>query len=331
MNPAVSVVLPVRNGGAWLPEAVESILRQTLADFELLLVDDHSEDDAIGCLDRRDKRLRILPAMGRGVVAAFNTGLRRADGAFVARMDADDISLPQRLESQRQYLLEHHDVDICGGCFKFFGEEAIGGGNRRYQDWQNALRSPEDIHRQIFVESPIANPSLFARREAIEQLGSYRDTNWPEDYDLLLRADAAGMKMGKPEEVLLRWREHEGRLTRIDSRYALNKFQAAKAHYLARHRLGEAPVILWGAGPSGRLMHDLLIEEGVRINGFLDVHPRRIGGKKRDLPVWPIKHAGNVVDEMILVAVGAAGARDEIRAFLNELGRREGSDYLFVA
>ncbi len=89
--------------------------------------------------------------------------------------------------------------------------------------------------------------------------------------------------------------------------------------------------MIWGAGPSGRLMHDLLQAEGIPIHGFLDVHPRRIGGQKRGLPVWAIDRTVEFDRHFILVAVGAAGARAEIRTFLTEQGRVEGGDYLFVA
>jgi hypothetical protein len=222
-------------------------------------------------------------------------------------------------------------VDICGGVVEIFSDQALGAGNLRYQDWLNRCRSPAKIHRELFIESPIPNPTAMFRREAIEQLGGYRDPDWPEDYDLFLRADAAGMRMGKPDGVVLRWREHGQRLTRTDPRYNIARFQAAKAHFLVSQRLHGRPVIIWGAGPTGTLMHDLLDSEGAVIQGFLEVHPRRIGGRKRGLPVWPVDHVTELDDELVLVAVGAAGAREEIGAYLIEHGKKEGPDYLFVA
>jgi hypothetical protein len=138
--------------------------------------------------------------------------------------------------------------------------------------------------------------------------------------------------MGKPEHILLRWREHAKRLTRNDKRYELSRFQAAKAHFLSKHRLsGKGPVVLWGAGPSGSLMHDLLLKEGTPVLGFLEVHPRRIGGQKRGLPVWPIEEVDRLEEAFILVAVGSAGARLEIREFMQQRARREGEHFLFVA
>ncbi|HET6593411.1 MAG TPA: glycosyltransferase [Xanthomonadales bacterium] len=337
MKPAISVVLPVRNGRRWLRQAVDSVLSQTLGSLELIVVDDHSDDGGSRGLEGLDRRLRVLPSAGRGVSRAFNTGLGQARGDFIARMDADDIALPHRLETQLRYLREHDDIDICGGCVEIFVDDGPdgrkpAGGNRRYQAWLNGCCSPDAIRRELFIESPIPNPTALFRREALNRLGGYGEPDWPEDYDLFLRADRAGMRMGKPPGILLRWREHGQRLTRTQPRYAPKQFQAAKAHHLARGRLSErAPVVIWGAGPSGRLMHDLLREEGVGVSGFLDVHPRRPGGSKRGLPVWAIEQLSPLDRRFILVAVGAAGARDEIRAFLAGQGRCEGVDYLCVA
>jgi phosphoglycerate dehydrogenase-like enzyme len=137
--------------------------------------------------------------------------------------------------------------------------------------------------------------------------------------------------MGKPAPVVLRWRDHESRLTRSDPRYSLQAFRRVRAHFLVESRLQGRDVVIWGAGPSGKEMHDLLAAEGARVIAFIDVHPRRIGGRKRDLPVWPVERAANVGDALILVAVGTAGARAEIREYMQGLGCREGQHYLFVA
>lgn len=331
MTPTVTVILPVHNGGDYLQDAVSSILSQSFRNLELLLVDDRSDDGAIAGLDAADQRLCILSSKQAGVSGAFNCGLARAHGKFIARMDADDLALPQRLVLQLDYLESHPEVDICGGVVEIFSDQVLGAGNLRYQDWLNSCRSPAKIHRELFIESPIPNPTALFRRAAIDQLGGYRDPDWPEDYDLFLRADAAGMRMGKPDGVVLRWREHPQRLTRTDPRYDIARFQTAKAHFLVSQRLHGRPLVIWGAGPTGALMHDLLESEGAVILGFLEVHPRRIGGRKRGLPVWPIDRVSDLNDELVLVAVGAAGARDEIGAYMREQGKQEGPDYLFVA
>ena len=214
--------------------AVESITGQTLHDWELLIVDDHSADTAISRLSINDSRLKVIASEGEGIVAALNTGLKHARGDFVARMDADDQSLPERLQCQLDFQLEHPEIDIVGCRVEIFGDGPLEGGFRRYQDWLNSLISADQISKQIFIESPMPHPSWFMRSELMKSLGGYADPAWAEDYDLLLRADSQGLRMAKPESVLLRWRDHDKRLTRTDSRYSLENFLAAKIFYLAK-------------------------------------------------------------------------------------------------
>jgi glycosyltransferase involved in cell wall biosynthesis len=323
--------MPVHNGGSYLQAAVDSILSQSYTNLELILVDDHSSDTAIESLDQSDSRLKIIQSEGRGVVSAFNTGFSRCDGAFIARMDADDISLEHRFIEQLQYLGQNPDIDIAGCCVEIFSERGIQGGLKRYQKWLNSVREPEQVHRQIFIESPLPNPSVMFRSAALRKLGGYREVEWAEDYDMFLRADAMGLRMGKPEPVLLCWREHESRLTHTDNRYTRDQFMRAKIHFLAIHRLDNKPVIIWGAGPTGQQVHDLLVSEGVVVEGFIEVHPRRIGGSKRGRPVWAVDKCTQPGLAMILVAVGAAGARREIAGFMQQHSLVEGEDYLFVA
>ena len=151
MKPLVSVVMPVYNGGRFLQQAVSSILGQTMRKLELVLIDDHSTDKAISTLDQSDPRLRIFKSKGRGVVNAFNTGFSHCRGAFIARMDADDISLEKRLECQLDYLEHHPDVDIAGSCVEIFAENGIKGGLERYQNWLNSVREPPSTKRVLPV------------------------------------------------------------------------------------------------------------------------------------------------------------------------------------
>jgi glycosyltransferase involved in cell wall biosynthesis len=306
-------------------------LSQSHDKLELILIDDHCTDEAVDALDKSDSRLKIFDSKGRGVVNAFNTGFARSEGEFIARMDADDLSARERIETQLEYLSQYPRIDIAGCCVEIFSESGIQGGLERYQDWLNSVRDPEQVHRQIFIESPLPNPGLIFRRAALEKLGGYRDVEWPEDYDLLLRADSMGMQMGKPEEILLRWREHEARLTHLDARYTREQFMRAKTHFLVNHRLKGQRLIIWGAGPTGRMLHDLIVAEGGVVDGFIEIHPRRIGGQKRGLPVWSVDKCREAGLPAILVAVGAAGARVDIAEFMTRHDMIEGEDYLFVA
>jgi GT2 family glycosyltransferase len=330
--PLVSVVMPVRDGGAWLGEAVDSILTQTLSDIELIVVDDHSRDGAVAALAARtDLRLRTLPSPQPGVVAASNAGMAAARGAFIARMDADDIADRRRLAMQIEYLHSHPDVALCGTQVEIFGA-AAGEGARRYGAWLNSLLTPDAMAAAIYIESPIAHPSLMLRRSALEALGQppYRAFDGPEDYELLLRADALGLRMGKPEGVLLHWRDHDGRLTRSDARYSREAFFRCKADYLVRSRLRGREVAILGASVTGALLYDVLAPFGVTVRGFADLATRRHGGLKRGRPVHGPEWLATLDDDvLLLVAAGRRGARDEIEPWLAEQSLR--CTWLFVA
>ncbi len=331
--PPISIVMPVRDGGAWLRLAVDSLYAQRCGDFELLLVDDHSADNAIAELPR-DPRLRVLSNRGRGIVAALNTGLAAARGALVARMDGDDIALPERLAVQRDFLAANPQIGIAGAQVEIFvegGEPA--GGYRHYQRWINGLCSAQQIGREIFVESPIPHPTAIWRRSLVEALGGYRETPWAEDYDLWLRAHRAGVQMGKPQGVLLRWRDHDSRLSRRDPRCARERFVEAKAEALAAQIAAQRPLALCGTGTVAIQLHDALAARGVELRCFLDVNPRRIGGRKRDLPVLALEAAPGLCAEGVLLlgALGRRGAGAGLRSVLNGLGLCEVQDFLLCA
>lgn len=337
----ISVIMPVHNAGIYLAEAVASILNQKNILLELILVDDHSTDHVIENLPAeltQDYRFKFFSSEGFGVVAAMRTGYTQAQGMYIARMDADDISLPDRLFKQFNYLQQHPEIGIAGGQVKIISDSDIAEGFLRYEKWLNKLCLPEDIERELFIESPIPNPTAFFRRESYEILKGYQDPDWAEDYDLWLRAHASGIKMGKPDGVLLHWRDHEQRLTHCDSRYDNKLFMKAKAYYLARsrHLLKQRKVIIWGTGSTGVYFHDILVEQNVEVEAFIEVHPRRIGGIKRGLPVLHFSEINQYTRKhnntaLIIGAVGARGARAEIRQSLLDMGKVEGTDFLFAA
>jgi hypothetical protein len=203
-------------------------------------------------------------------------------------------------------------------------------------DWQNSLVLDEDIRREIFIESPLAHPSVIFRSELVEQVGGYQEHGWPEDYDLWLRLYLAGAQFGKVSRELLEWRERPERLTRTDSRYSLENFLRLKAHYLRQGPLeGREAVFIWGAGMMGRRLGKQLERLRVPLAAYLDIDPRKIGRTRRGLPILaPEELLGwwqRSPNPILLAAVGARGARPLIRARLTGFGLREGQDWLFAA
>lgn len=332
----VSVVLPFRNAGATIEAALAGLLMRDDAALEVLAVDDGSCDAGpalVRTWAQREARLRLFSTSGRGLVAALQRGVHEARGELIARMDADDIAHPERLSRQRAYLLQHTHLAALGTRVEAFADDGeLGGGMHHYVQWQNSLLTPEDHRRELFVESPLCHPSLMIRRDAMNAVGGYLETGGPEDYELFLRLDHAGLALAKLPEVLLSWRHRAGRATFSDARYSFARMRSAKAPFLAARalRTDKQRHVLWGAGPTGRRLARELEAHGLRVACFVDIDPRKLGGVARGCPIVPPDALDSARDHVI-AAVGARGARALIRADLTARGFIEGHDALFAA
>jgi len=336
-------MLPARDAAETLEEAAVSCLEQSWEDFELLLLENDSTRETRGvmrALAERDRRVRVIEGEpGAGFIAALNRGWREARGRFLARMDADDRCRPNRLERQLTYLDAHPDVAACGSRVRILRRRSDGStstparGYARFERWLNSLETPEDLARERFVDSPVANPAALVRREIMEELGGYREVSWAEDYDFWLRLLDARHRLANVPEVLLEWMDSEHRLTRRDSHYSEDAFLLAKAHYLARlEPVRERNVVLCGAGPIGKRLARYLGREGVPVRAFLDVHPRRIGNEIEGIPVRGGDWLGQAENRPVIVsAVGQPGGRERVRKWLQPFGVREGETFFCAA
>ena len=277
-TPTVSVILPFFNAEKTLSRAVESILNQTFSDFELLLVANNSNDTSTEIalkLAKTDSRIFLLSEKIQGVAHAMNCGLKHARGRYIARMDADDFSLPHRLEKQLEFLKANPEIGVVGTAVHYISHSKKTKGFRRFVDWSNSFYSSRDIELNRFVELPIVNPTLCFRKEVYEKYGGCVQGNFPEDYEMQLRYLQAGVKMAKLPESLLEWHDSETRLTRTDVRYSTDAFFKIKAFYFAKwseqNNAFHPNVHIWGAGRKTRQRAKLLKTEGLKIEGFIDV------------------------------------------------------------
>ena len=316
-----SFLLPVRDGAATIEVAVRSLLDQTDPDHEIVLVDDGSTD-ATGAIAARlaheDARVRVVGLPPTGIVGALNAGLEACRGTYVARMDADDRCDPRRLERQIPLLEGDPGLGVVDARLRLFRDgDDVPEGMRLYAEWINRMIEPEDFDREILVESPIVHPAATFRRDVVVGLGGYRDGPFPEDYDLWLRLHAAGWRLRKVPEVLIEVRDRPERLTRVDPRYGKDAFRRARMGWLAATVLARPRrVALWGAGKEGGPWRRWLLAQGHTVVVVVDVAQRRLGGTRDGIPVVAPDALAGVDAELCLVAVGARGARAEIRAEL---------------
>ena len=334
MKPAISILMPVRDGEPFLAAALRSIRGQRLREWELLAVNDGSTDRTLEILKRagkRDERIRTFTIPPTGHVEALRSAASEARAPLLARMDVDDIMNPNRLLMQLARMDSPPRVDVLATRVRLFGK--TGEGMRRYVRWQNSLVDHDEIVRNLFVESPIAHPSVLMRRNIFERAGGYRDPGWAEDFDLWHRMRERGAKFGRLPRKLLSWRDRPDRLTRTDDRYSTGRFHECRLHYFLRDPLSRGPVTVWGAGPIGRRWAQDLLAAGCDIPCAIDIDPRKVGRRIADNRVRVVDIGEGLArrEGLILGAVGARGARDLIRKRLLEDGRIEGRDFLFVA
>lgn len=207
-NPAVSVLLPVYNDVDSIGEALDSILRQTFDDYEVIVVDDGSTDGTAALLSKYSNNdlIRVIShEENLGLPAALNTGIDAAMGAFIARQDSDDRSQPERLAAQHRYLLENPTVALVATGVKVID----GAGNV-----SGSFVPPENPATKFHRANPIVHGSVMFRREPIEQVGYYDDFfKYCQDYELWMRLSRSGGEIHRIPEILYQLRRESGSMS----------------------------------------------------------------------------------------------------------------------
>jgi glycosyltransferase involved in cell wall biosynthesis len=229
--PTVSVCMPVFNGEPYVREAAESILSQTFGDFEFIIIDDGSSDGSRAVLEelaRRDARIRLISRPNTGYTRALNEALGLARGTYIARMDADDVSLPQRFHRQVDYLRDHPDCVLVGTRVMTVDPYGI----PLYEPDQRP--GHEEIEQELLngVGWAVVHPTAMMVREQVTALGGYRPEAEPsESLDLFLRLAERGHLANLPV-VLLHYRQHVRSVnqTRGDQQDAVARAVLADAH-----------------------------------------------------------------------------------------------------
>lgn len=245
----VSVVMPVYNGERHITDAVNSILRQAYRDFEFIIVNDGSDDGTLRILENiQDDRIILMSQENIGLTASLNKAIRIAKGAYIARQDADDLSEPNRLERQIEYLRRHRNIALVGSWCSQIDEdgEEIG----RIQ----LLTDPHDIGRALPYENQFVHGSIMARTEALISVGLYREAfKFAQDYDLVLRMGERFELANIPESLY----SHRHNSSMLSARYhhlQLAYSKLAQDMWKQRRRDGVDAV-----------------DRGVDVSGLLDV------------------------------------------------------------
>lgn len=220
-NSTVSVVMSVYNAELYLEDAIESILSQTYKDFEFVIINDGSTDKSLEIIEKykkQDQRIVLISRENKGLVVSLNEGIDLSKGEFIARMDADDISFPERFEKQIKFM-DNHALDICGGHFLLIDDKAKVNG-------LNVIPiSHEMCTLSLLFKVPFAHPSVMIRKSFLDNNSlKYGQSKYQiaEDLDLWVRMHKCGAKFGNVNNVILKYRMLDDSLSRVNNSLVLH-------------------------------------------------------------------------------------------------------------
>ena len=197
--PKISVILPVYNSGKYLIESLESLSCQTFRDFEIIAINDGSKDNSLKLLEdyaKKESRLRIISRENRGITKTLNEGIYLAQGEYIARMDADDICLPNRFELQLEFI-EKNNLDVCGTQYLKFGT---------LTGISNLPLKCEDCYATLLLNSPFGHPSILIKTKIIKNYKYNENVLYAQDYELWCRLAINKIRMGNLPNILLKYR-----------------------------------------------------------------------------------------------------------------------------
>ncbi len=334
VDPIISVILPFYNAENSLQRAINSIAKQTFKSFECILINNNSSDGSVSIANEwcnNDSRFILLNESKQGVMFASNAGFNASRGIFVARMDADDYSFPDRLALQYEFLVNNSEFGAVSGFVEYVGHNANTDGFARYVDWVNSVQLYSEILAKRFIESPIVNPTAMWRKTIADTYGMYESGDFPEDYEMWLRWLQKGVKIGKIKQKVLKWYDSNNRLTRTNHIYSDAAFFKIKTQYL-KHELKRVnpfcpKVVVWGASQISRKHASFLVDNNLDIEYFIDVNKSKI--KKNDVIYYEdIPLSGEC---FILVYIKHHKLRLKTQIFLESKGYVEGKSYLLLS
>jgi len=252
----ISILLPFRNAEPWIVETIQSILSQTYENWELLAIDDHSEDATHQLLQSfNDPRIQVLKNSGNGIIPALKTGFKQATGEFITRMDADDVMPAQKLEVLLKAAQDGRRV--VTGKVKYFSDSEVSEGYRKYEQWLNDRIDFNDHFDHIYRECVVASPNWLAPTKYLRQDLIFDQLNYPEDYDMTFLWRKHGYEITSVKQATHLWREHPERTSRNSDVYDQTSFFQLKLDWFQKTERGKT-LGIFGAGPKGKLVVDQL-------------------------------------------------------------------------
>jgi len=347
--PLVSILLPVKNTESYLPACLDSILAQSLLDWELIAVNDHSTDNSAAILNayaQKDQRIIVLENIDKGIIAALRLAYQNSVGTYITRMDSDDKMAVEKLEvllnalsvkltkSPRfeKFMSASANQEIRGqlavGQVQYFSATQLGAGYQKYEQWLNQLSAQGNNFQEIYKECVIPSPCWMVHREDLDHCGAFESNRYPEDYDLCFRFYQHGLSVVPSNKVLHYWRDYPNRTSRTDAHYSDNRFLAIKLFYFLKlDYQKDRTLVLWGAGKKGKWIAQYLIKQEIPFQWVCN-NPKKIGKNIYGHVLSDAEHFTGMEKAHFIIAVANEAAQQEIYSVL-EKGGVLGKDFFF--
>ncbi len=331
-KPLISILLPVKNASLYLADCIDSIIKQTETNWELIAVEDHSDDDSFKILkayEQKEQRIKVLKNNGKGIIPALRKAYENSIGELITRMDADDIMVPTKLEKLKACLSDFGTGHLSIGLVQYFSKNALGNGYLKYQNWLNALSLQEHNYYDIYKECVVPSPCWMIYRKDLDQCKAFKPDIYPEDYDLCFRFYKNDIKIKTVKEVLHHWRDYPERTSRNDPNYRdVHFFDLKIKCFLQLDYDPERPLILSGAGKKGKELARILINKNISFQ-WLTNNPQKIGHNIYGIKLKSELHLKNITNPQIIISIAAPDARHAIQKNLDQLHFEKAQDYFF--
>ncbi|NKI25062.1 glycosyltransferase family 2 protein [Arenibacter sp. 6A1] len=329
-NPKVSVLIPFKNTEEFLPECISSIIDQTYQNWEVLAVNDSSDDNSCQIMDdyaKQDSRITVLQNEGQGIIHALRTAYSKSSGSLITRMDSDDIMTPNKLQLMTSALLNNGLGHVALGKVFYFSKGGVSNGYKSYEKWLNRLSEKGTNFSEIYKECVIPSPCWMVHRSDLDKAKAFIPDQYPEDYDLAFRFYEKQFKCIPSESVLHYWRDYQDRTSRTSEHYAQNYFLDLKMHYFLKlDHDKNRPLVLWGAGKKGKNIAKILIEQGVPFF-WLCNNQQKIGKNIYGQNMLSYKHLPQLKRPQVIVTVANKEAQEFIKEYLGGMNMLLAEDY----
>jgi len=331
-KPLVSILTPFKNTICFLPECLDSILNQSYAHWELLIVDDHSKDSSLKLVEdyvKKDSRIRLFKNDGHGIIEALRLAFKNSKGDYITRMDSDDIMYAEKLEIMVNDLQKHGKKHIALGLVKYFGKKGISDGYLRYETWLNELTKEGSNYTEIYKECVISSPCWMIHRDDFIDCDAFNPNRYPEDYDLTFRFYKHQYKCIPSQQLLHFWRDYKSRTSRTHEHYAQNYFLGLKIHYfLELNYDSNRTLTVWGAGTKGKTIAKKLKNKKIPFIWICN-NPKKVNKHIYGIELFNFEYLKQLQNPQSIVTVANEKAQKKIKAYFKQQNMEPMIDYFF--